>query len=366
MRKIDYQNNIINIPASILKWATLTPDHEPLSTLDQHLTDTVNHVVLVLLDGFGANLMKKLNDEALLKVSQVKTLDSVFPPTTAAATTSVLTGKTPYETGFLGWFQYFKDYDTYYTIFMESDYYQSDKPIDPFFKTAFNRKTFIDRINHESPILGKIFFPHPIDKEGYPSLAHGFSEVSKFTKSHAKTVSYIYAVEPDLTQHKFGVHSQDTLDKISELNTLVEAFKETLSQDTLVIMTADHGLTDVTAVDINQDKELMAFLKAKPSVEPRATNFHVKEGLLDAFKAYFLAHYQADFYLLDQATFLKEGYLGFGEKHAYIDHCLGDFIAIAKSDKYFDLTSEGKHKAHHAGLKEDELRVPLVIFKGGL
>lgn len=366
MRRINYKHNIINIPASILKWASVKPNHETLKILDEALNDSINHVVLILLDGFGANLIPHLKDNSVLKTHMKTTLDSVFPPTTAAATTSVLTGLTPYETGFLGWFQYFKDYDTYYTIFMEDDYYDHDKTIDPFFKTAFLRHTFIDSINKETSIKGNIFFPHPIDKEGYPNLAHGFSEVSQFIQKNEKTVSYLYAIEPDLTQHKNGVFKDATFKKIQELNDLVEAFKKTLSLDTLVIMTADHGLTDVVPIDINQDHTLQSMLKHKPSVEPRATNFHVKEESIKAFVTHFNARYSNDFTLLDKAHFLEAGYLGHGEKHPYIDHCLGDYIAIATSDKYFDLTSENKHKAHHAGLKEDELKVPLVIFKGGL
>lgn len=365
MRRINYKENIINIPASILKWANRLNKHDTLPLLDEALTSEIKHVVLILLDGFGANLIPYLKEGSLLNTAMKTSLDSVFPPTTAAATTSVLTGLTPYETGFLGWFQYFKDYDTYYTIFMNDDYYDHEKTLDPFFNTAFLRHTFIDSINEETSLKGKIFFPHPIDKAGYPNLAHGLSEVSTFTKTHSKTVSYCYAIEPDLTQHKNGVFTEATFTKIQELNDLVEAFKKTLSKDTLVIMTADHGLTDVVAIDINKDLTLNSYLKHKPSVEPRATNFHVKEGSFEAFVEYFETTYQEDFYLLDKETFLEKGYLGFGEKHPYIDHCLGDFIAIAKRDKYFDLTSENKHKAHHAGLKEDELKVPLVIFKGG-
>ncbi|MFW5865289.1 MAG: alkaline phosphatase family protein [Candidatus Izemoplasmataceae bacterium] len=366
MRTIDYKKNIINVPASILKWANIKAPHDTLKLLDDALSIDINHVILVLLDGFGANLIPNLNDQSLIKNAMKTSLDSVFPPTTAAATTSILTGLTPYETGFLGWFQYFKDYDTYYTIFMGDDYYDHTKLIDPFFKEAFNRETFIDQINKDKNIAAKAFFPYPIDKEGYESINHGLKEVSQFTKKHAKTVSYFYSVEPDLTQHKTGTKSKETLTMINALNQSLEAFKNTLSKDTLVIMTADHGLTDVLAIDINQDSTLNNYLRVKPSVEPRATNFHVKDGLHEAFKAYFKKHYQDYFTLLDQKTFLEKGYLGFGKKHPFVSMCLGDYIAIAHDQYYFDLTSENKHKAHHAGIKEDELKVPLVIFKGAI
>ena len=53
---------------------------------------------------------------------------------------------------------------------------------------------------------------------------------------------------------------------------------------------------------------------------------------------------------------------GDGPKHKMIDCFLGDFVAIA-IDKYMFVLNEGKsYKAHHAGLLEDEMMVPLIIY----
>ena len=44
-------------------------------------------------------------------------IDAVFPATTTASTTSVLSGKNPNEHGWLGWDLYFKEFDKTISIF---------------------------------------------------------------------------------------------------------------------------------------------------------------------------------------------------------------------------------------------------------
>ena len=108
----DYRRSIVNLTSSLLKHFDLETYHPSLSALDEVLKRDYKHILLVVLDGMGENILDAhLKQEDLLKQARKSTLTSVFPATTTAATTSLMSGKTPYEHGFLGWNQFFKNED---------------------------------------------------------------------------------------------------------------------------------------------------------------------------------------------------------------------------------------------------------------
>jgi predicted AlkP superfamily pyrophosphatase or phosphodiesterase len=57
------------------------------------------HVVLILVDGLGEQQLRTLGPDSMLYRHQLATLSSVFPATTAAAITTLLTGHSPPATG---------------------------------------------------------------------------------------------------------------------------------------------------------------------------------------------------------------------------------------------------------------------------
>ena len=67
-------------------------------------TGNIKNIVLLLFDGMGISVLEKhLAPDSFLRKHLVCPISSVFPPTTTAATTSVLTGRTRIEHGWLGW-----------------------------------------------------------------------------------------------------------------------------------------------------------------------------------------------------------------------------------------------------------------------
>ncbi len=55
----DYSNSILNFSCSILKYFGVKPKHSTLSSADKILNKNFKHVVVILLDGFGVNIMEK-------------------------------------------------------------------------------------------------------------------------------------------------------------------------------------------------------------------------------------------------------------------------------------------------------------------
>ena len=103
-------------------------------------------------------------------------------------------------------------------------------------------------------------------------------------------------------------------------------------------------------------------LKRLPSIEPRAINFFVKNGLLNDFKKLFNDNYSKYYKLYTKQEILDSKLFGEGKQHELIDMFLGDYMALA-IDKYMFTLGNGKgYIAHHAGMSEDEMMVPLIVY----
>ena len=172
----------------------------------------------------------------------------------------------------------------------------------------------------------------------------------------------MYWVQPDLYEHQFGIYSDEVKDVLVELNNGFEELIENVDDDTLVVCIADHGLTNIEPINLTKYSDIMSSLKRLPSLEPRAMNFFVKDEKIDEFREMFNKHFENEYLLYSKQEVLEMKLFGEGKQHPMIDDFLGDYIAIAISNYMFVLNEENKHKAHHAGLLEDEMMVPLIIY----
>lgn len=98
--------------------------HNTIDYIDKILNENKpKNVVTILCDGMGSNIMDRIlsKDSFLLKY-RIKSITTVFPATTVAATTSMMTGlKSQLKQHMLGWDMYYKDIDKTITTFMNSE-----------------------------------------------------------------------------------------------------------------------------------------------------------------------------------------------------------------------------------------------------
>ena len=108
----DYKKSIVNLASTILQTYDVKPFHPVLNCLDVTELKTKQNIVIIILDGLGYNLLLQCaQDYAKFMFSHLENkLTSVFPSTTSAAITSLLTGRTPWEHGAIGWTLYFKEF----------------------------------------------------------------------------------------------------------------------------------------------------------------------------------------------------------------------------------------------------------------
>ncbi len=118
----DYHHCLVNLSNSILKKFGAETTAETLPLADQYLEGEYRNVVLLLLDAMGMSILEKhLEKDGFFRSHVAGTLDSVYPPTTVAATTSVLSGLYPNEHGWLGWDVYYPQIGKNVTVFTNSE-----------------------------------------------------------------------------------------------------------------------------------------------------------------------------------------------------------------------------------------------------
>ncbi len=363
--KINYETSIVNLTNALMQHYGLPTKHKTLPEVDRILAKDYDHVVLFCLDGYGKNLFTLHAEEsAFLKRHHVRDITSVYPSTTTAATTALLTGLTPYESGYFGWFQYFEDLDIHYTVFLQEDYYDKQKAIPKgFHKQYFERKDVFEQIKEKGTAATRLIFPQRVDKNGgYTSFPEGLKMMRQFQKQNKRTLSYFYAIEPDMQQHLHGTKAKEVKDMVRFLNAQLAEAKAAMGENTLFIVTADHGLTDVEPINLFDYHDVTCTFRALPANEPRMTNFFIKTDMREYFIRFFEEHFGDFFNLYTKEEFLMKKMLGHGEKHPLIDVCMGDFIAVAKDRYFFKLSDDKEHKAHHAGVTDDEMVVPLMFI----
>ena len=109
--------------------------------------------------------------------------------------------------------------------------------------------------------------------------------------------------------------------------------------------------------------ELEEFLLINTSLEPRAVNFFIKPDKKEVFVQLFNKHFGDDFNLYDMQDVIDSKLFGDGEENEIYRDALGDYLAIAKTDKAILHTGGMVFESQHAGYTDDEIYVPLVVTK---
>ena len=364
--KINYDECLTNLANSVRKYFELETKHKTLTYVDQILEDyKPKNVVTILCDGMGSHIMDRcLKPDDFLIKNRIKAIDSVFPPTTVAATTAMLTGLNPKESGMLGWYMYYKDLDkviTTYRSSLKGD--PTDTPIkeaEEYFKKHMRVKPITEQITEKGKYKGYQLFP--FGEGAYESLDDMFQRIQSLCSTEDKKYIYSYDTEPDSTMHKKGSDSEEAYAIIRDLNRRIEELSRQL-HDTIILVVADHGHRNVNNLYINDYPEIMECLRKDTSIDARAINFFIKQGKKREFEERFQRQLGEFFELHRMKEVIESNLFGDGEENEIFRDALGDYLAIGTKDK--TLLPEGykNFASHHSGYTEDEIKVPLVLVK---
>ena len=123
------KNCLVNVANSILKHYELETYHEPIDELVNRMKP-YKKIVVLLFDGMASSLLKRhLKEDSFLRQHVFREIDSIFPPTTVAATNALRSGRYPKETLWLGWSQYFKELKMNIDVFTNRETFTKDPSI---------------------------------------------------------------------------------------------------------------------------------------------------------------------------------------------------------------------------------------------
>ncbi len=359
----DYNNSIANLANSILKKWGLPSNGGTLELLDRYLAKDYKSVVVILLDGMGKCIIERnLEKTGFFNTHIAGAYSSTFPPTTAAATTSIDNGLTPCEHGWLGWDCYFPQIDRNVAVFLNMDTETGEKVGEE--SVAWKYCGYSSVINRINSAGGKAYYVTPFMPPNPKTFEEECELIKRYCDEPGQKYIYCYSYEPDYIMHMTGCYSDESKQMISLLEKRIESLTAEL-KDTLVIITADHGLIDSKCVCIKDYPKIMNCLKRNPTIEPRALNLFVKEERIDEFKKEFTKEFGDKFLLLPKEEVIEMKLFGFGKEHKDFRDMLGDYLAVAIGDlSIFNIAEKAERFISvHGGLTKDEMIIPLIIVE---
>lgn len=356
--KPDYSDTILNVIGGIRRnYGYDFPFSDTHNVFDRKY----KNCVILLIDGMGANVLKEnLDEDAFLNKNISFTHHAIYPSTTAAATTSTMSGLTPLESCWTGWSNYIREMDREIVLFTGENYYTGEP-------TGRPASDFIPWKPFFSDMKVKGYTILPDFSKPQKDINDVLSDSLAKMNYPQSIVQYVYWPDPDSTMHEFGTYAPEAKEVIKDINEKVERYAQALPLDTILIITADHGHIPVKPINLYECDILNQYLRTKPSNDARCTVFRVKEGMGPKFERMFNQLFGEVFKLYPTREAIKNGFFGNpnGHIHERIADFLGDYVAVATNQFYFNFKGEKEFlfKSHHAGITREEMEVPVIVIR---
>ena len=310
-----------------------------------------------------ATIADHLPKDSFLTSHIARQMTAVFPSTTVAATTSIESGDSPCEHGWLGWSMYFYQIDRMVDVFVNLDSW-TGKPMGGDVRVIDQYRPYrniCQRLNATGNVSAHIVSRFGSNR--IQTLDEMFDTAAALCGAPGRRYIYTYWGEPDHTMHDQGVMAVG--DMVRDIDDRVRSFCQAMDEDTLVLVTADHGLLDCECRYTCDYPELEQALTRPFHIEARAAGFYVKPEYRKVFPQLFDAAFgHDDFWLVSTDAALSMGLLGGGTPRADIREIIGDYIAIATGRYSLAHSREDTAlTAMHAGMTAREMYVPLIVAK---
>ena len=343
------------------------------------------HLVLVLADGFGMDLLEAMDRDSFAPSHLATELQTVFPSTTSAALTSLATAEWPVTHAVLGWFLYLPEVDAVTTIlpFVRRSDEASLTTLGVTPAQAFPIRPAISGMRSRplslipEALAGSVYSDYLGDGtpiQGYRGLERAVDEVvRKVTEADESTFTYLYWPTIDAVCHERGTRHPQTSAAVRRLDDELRRLSATMPPGTRVVVTADHGLLDTHESQmhwIEPRDALASCLSREPSGDTRVVYFSLRKGKETRFRDEFARRFEGRFILLSRDEALELELFGPGTPSSQTGQRLGDLVAISLGADIirFDYLGVGRggftvpDVAHHSGLTPTEMRIPLIVI----
>ena len=392
--------SIQNVPSSICGWLGAPQLGEvpldPQITLS--LADEYQNVILILMDALSLRRFTQWVEAGLIPVwselierGVYTPLTSITPSTTAAALTSLWTGRSAAEHGIVGYEMWLKEYGMVINSILHS-------PIS--FKgqagslgsAGFDPNTFINATR-----LGSHLSKHGIQTYAFQHHSISGSGLSRMilqdvnqqpfrTQSdlwvNARSVLegdsdqrkyiWVYWGEVDYMSHNYGPDDERTFGEFATFSSVfgdlfLSQLNPSARKDTLLILLADHGQIvsqPDTHYDLSNHPDLVRRLHIMPTGENRLLSLFPRPGQTEAVQEYIERTWLDQFMCLDASFAVECGLFGRGEPHPGLYDRLGDLIVISLGESYLWWSPKADHLlGRHGGLSADEMLVPFLTVE---
>ncbi len=334
--------------------------------------------IVFVVDGLGARNLSARRAHARFLAAAMARRDvarTVFPSTTAAALTSLLTARMPGEHGVVGYRARVPETGAVVNQLNGWDDGSLDpltwQRAEPVFETdaalgrprfAVSRPEYTDSGFTRATLRGARAY-------GETALLDRVELAAHLARSTPGSLTYLYAPELDTAGHRRGSESEEWAFALEELDAAARRLHDAAESEVGVLLTADHGMVDVPAHRqvLFGEGDLTAGL-AEVGGEPRMLHLYAEDGAADDLhRAWLEESHRAWVMTRDEA--ITAGLFGPAVADA-VRGRIGDVLVAARGRvAYYDDrpgadTAPRRMVGQHGSLTDEETTIPLIRLGG--
>jgi hypothetical protein len=334
------------------------------------LPDARSYVVF-LVDGLGSELLRRHAHAAPFLAAMLDGAAAAtagVPSTTATSLTSLGTALPPGSHGMVGFTSRVPGTDRLLNALAW------DKRVDPVewqpHPTAFTRLaaagatvTSVNKREFRDSGL-TIASQRGADYVGADRVGERIAAVVA-ASAHRPSLTYMYDGDLDWTGHRFGVASSQWLQQLAMVDAEAEQLRETLPDDTRLVVVADHGMVDSPPehrIDVDDHAELRDGL-ALLGGEARFRHLYVQRGAVADVAATWREQLAGRAEVLTRDQAIDRGW--FGTVDPGVRPRLGDVVVAATGETAVLSTSAFPYEARliglHGSLTPAEMLIPVLV-----
>jgi hypothetical protein len=379
----DYSGgSIVNLMATVARACGGAPDdYPPLRTFDAAMLADARTIVLLVVDGLGNHYVERRPESVLARYRTAR-MTSVFPPTTATAITTFMTGLAPQQHGVTGWHMYLHEIDRIAAIlpFRSRHGRHPLEKIGARPRELFGHGSLFDRIaiashvvTHQSIVHSAFSIAHAgrARCHAYTRLDELFAVIGRIAADHReRKLVYAYYPEIDTLAHRFGIASNEVAAQFNALDRTFANFVDgAMPAGTVMLVTADHGFIDSPPqrqTEIGAELPELAALLERPLCGERRTAYcYVGHAQRAAFENCVGDRLAGRATPITADDMIRRGVFGIGKPHPRLRQRLGDYTLIMQENYTIKDWLPGErryqHIGVHGGASADELYVPLIV-----
>ncbi len=375
--------NALNLMASVEQRLHGDSPLPPCALIDESTLTEPEHLIFLLLDGLGDSLLESYgNPKGPLCRHRIGQLHSVFPSTTSAAISTIMTARAPAEHGILAWHIHLNEREDIYTTLL-GKYRNNSSKRPPSARDLYHAQPMLRAVRQRCQVVQPRFLINSpfTDRHlgnakitGVDNLKQLFGHLRHTVQQSGPSYTYAYWPSLDSIGHKCGAGSAEWRQSLREIELALEDFlNKSDSARHRVVVTADHGMINAIGNRVQPfelNKDLLSCLETPMAGEPRSMFCNVNPKQLDAFDSLCDERYSKQLRNVSTEQLFESGLFGpRTDQKAVPDSILkraGNRVLLLEDKLAWTDTLPHESPAQmvgvHGGLHPEEVQVPLIII----